>query len=342
MIQCFSWNRVSKRVQTLEPSHLEQDPEKFQNPDEVIWIDLTNPTEEEEQLVLRTIRSVHTLSLEDMTYLRRHPQTGPHFPKVEEFPDYLFVIVNPLTRRYREQVGQRSLKADSSFFTQLSAILTHNALITHHCEPLDCVDQVMGFLTRHRTVADRGPDYIFHLLLDHTVDEFVPVLDFLDESLDELELEVLEKPSRELFQRLVRLKRQVVLLRKTLIYEREILIRLARGEFQMVDEREAAYYRNVYDHLVRFTELIESSRDLITDLMQSYLAAASNKLNEIMKALAMISTTILPMSLIASIYGMNFDVMPELRQTWGYPFALLAMLAAGGGSWWFFRWRGWF
>jgi len=349
MIYCFSWNRLTKTIQCLEPALLEKNPDRLNNPDEIIWIDLSNPTEEEEQLVLRRIKPIHTLSLEDMTYLRRHPETGPHFPKVEEFPEYLFVIVNPLARRYRKHLGTETdaptaqeAGESSNYFTQLSAILTRTTLITHHFEPLDCIDEVMSFLGRHRTMVDRGPDYIFHLLLDNTVDEFVPVLDYIDDSLDEIELELLENPTRKLFMRLVRLKREVILLRKTLIHEREILVRLSRGEFDLVETRETAYYRNVYDHLLRFTELIESSRELTTDLMQSYLASTSNKMNEIMKALAMISTTILPMSLIAGIYGMNFKYMPELEFPWGYPASLLIMLVAGFGSFLFFRWRKWF
>jgi magnesium transporter len=174
------------------------------------------------------------------------------------------------------------------------------------------------------------------------VDEFVPVLDSLQETLDELELEVLERPRKDVFLRLVRLKREVIVLRKMLIHEREVLVRLARGDFEMVEAREAVYYRNVYDHLIRFTELIESSRELITDMMQAYLASAANRMNEIMKVLAMISTTIMPMALIASIYGMNFDWMPELREWWGYPAALAFMALTGFGSWLFFRWRKWY
>lgn len=343
MILAYAWNRQTKVIQCLAPEILENHPERLQNPDEVVWIDLANPTKEEEELIFRKVKPIHPLSLEDITRSRREADGLPHFPKVEEFPDYLFVIVNPLTRGYRKSLGESQERGvTTGFFTQLSAILTSTALITHHYESLDCIDQVMAFLGRHRTMVDRGPDYIFHLILDNTVDEFVPVLDYIDDNMDELELAVLDKPTRDLFARIVRLKREVILLRKTLVYEREILVRLTRGEFDLVETRETVYYRNVYDHLVRFTELIESSRDMLNDMMQSYLAAASNRLNEVMKALAMISTIILPMSLITGIYGMNFEVLPEKEWTLGYPFALLLMLSAGVGALLFFKWRKWF
>ena len=131
-------------------------------------------------------------------------------------------------------------------------------------------------------------------------------------------------------------------MRKTLVYEREVLARLCRGEFDLIEAREMVYYRNVYDHLVRFTELIESSREMVSDLMQTHLAAASNKLNEIMKVLTMISTVVLPMTLIAGIYGMNFKKwFPELDWDYGYPFALGLMALTGIASFVFFRWKKW-
>jgi magnesium transporter len=133
-------------------------------------------------------------------------------------------------------------------------------------------------------------------------------------------------------------------LRKTLIYEREITARLARGEFTLIDEREMVYYRNVYDHVVRFTELIESARESASDLMQTHLSAASNKLNEIMKVLTMISTVVLPMTLIAGIYGMNFEqnVLPDFKESaFGFWIALGLMGLTGVGAFIFFRWRNW-
>ena len=204
--------------------------------------------------------------------------------------------------------------------------LTEQVLITHHYQALPAVGDVKHFCRRHAELAGRGPDYLFHLVLDRIVDEFAPEIDRLVEKLDRIEVEVLEKPSRRIVLELVRMKRRVIGLRKTLILMREVLARLTRGEFELVDIREIAYYRNVFDHLVRYTELIEGAREMVSDLMQTHLAASSNRLNEIMKVLAMVSTVILPMSLIAGVYGMNFENMPEIKWEYGYPFALGLML----------------
>ena len=318
--------------------------EQWRSSNDILWIDLDQPTPEEEQLVFESLFKVHPLTVEDITRLRREPTAPPHFPKVEEFPDYLFVIVNPLAQRFLARMqdgGPTATAEDERPGTQLSAILTKTLLITHHYESLSSTHELAAFLGRHDTNGERGPDYLFHLVLDGMVDEYAPVLDRFDESLDEVEIEVLQKPAHYLLEKMLHLKRQIVRLRKTLVYEREVLARLSRGEFGLIAEREMAYYRNVYDHLVRFAELIESSREMVSDLMQTHLSAISNKLNEIMKVLTMISTVVLPMTLIAGIYGKNFEGMPETKWHYGYEYALALMALTGFGSFLLFRWKKW-
>lgn len=307
---------------------------------EVVWVDLQNPTPEEESLVLSAWLPVHSLTLEDITRLSRMPEAPPHLPKVEEFPDYLFIIVNPLFASPKNGGNARHRR---HYGTQLSAILTPNLLITHHYHELPSINGLRDYLARHEVQAARGPDYLFHLVLDATVDEYAPVLDRLEDELDTVEEKVFGRPSPAMLPRLLRLKRTIIGLRKSLIHEREVLARLQRGEFRFIEERERVYYRNVYDHLIRFNELLEGARDMVSDLMQSHLAAMSNRLNEIMKVLTMISTIILPMTLIAGVYGMNFKKwFPELDWEYGYPFALGLMALTTITALALFKWRRWF
>jgi len=340
MIAIHCWNRSTKTLQTLEMAELCRRRVELLSEPFVVWIDLCRPTEEEEQQVLGQFFSVHSLTLEDITRPRREPDSLPHLPKVEEFPDYLFVIINPMTDQMRKQIDA-AVERDHGL-TQLSAVLTHTLLITHHTQELNCVKMVHDYLHRHMAQMDRGPDFLFHMILDNTVDEFVPVLDVIEGSLENLETSILRRPRQPLFIQLLRLKRIIIVLRKTLISEREVLVRLARGEFTLIDERETVYYRNVYDHLVRFTELMEGSREMVTDLMQTYLSAQSNHLNQIMKVLTMISTIVLPMTLIAGVYGMNFDeLIPESKDPMGFSIALGLMLVSGAISLGFFWWKRW-
>jgi magnesium transporter len=350
MIHVLRWDPVTHTGRRLEPSELPASHAEL-NGEDAIWIDLEDPTPEEEERVFRQFLPIHPLTLEDVTKPRRHPTEGAHLPKAEEFKDYLFVIVNPLPPGVATAVGKDATAVappapdltDRRQRPQLSAVMTERALITHHYDPLPAVDEVRAYAARHEECARRGPDYLFHLILDRMVDEYTPVVERIADRLDRLEHRLFRRPSREILAQLLRLKRQVSFLRKTLILEREVLARLTRGEFDLIEPREIVYYRNVYDHLVRYTELIESAREMVSDLMQSHLAAVSNRLNEIMKVLTMISTVVLPMTLIAGVYGMNFEanVWPDFKSSWGFPFAVAAMALTGVGAYVWFRRRGW-
>ncbi len=337
MMHIVRWDPAAGRAEHISPDALPAVRADLR-PDEIIWIDLDNPTPEEEERVFQRFLPVHPLTLGDVIKLRREPDQGPHLPKVEEFPDYLFVIVNPLPE---ELAGAKMVRLNKKTLPQLSAVLDHQVLLTHHYAAMPCVIGGQGFVARHPDHLGRGPDFVFHLILDEIVDEYAPVVERFGERLDRLERDIFQKPTQQLLARLLRIKRQVSYLRKTLILEREVLARLVRGEFRLVDVREVAYYRNVYDHLVRYTELIESAREMVSDLMQTHMAAVSNKLNEVMKVLTMISTVVLPMTLIAGVYGMNFENLPEVKWEYGYWFALGLMALTGVVAFVVFRWKKW-
>lgn len=336
MIHVARWSATSPPIAALPVS-----PDALAA-DEVVWIDLENPTPEEEDQILRKFLPVHPLTLDDMTKPRRDPEHGAHHPKVEEFADYLFVVVNPLPASLNGNGDESTeMHLHQLNHPQLSAVLTSNILVTHHYEPLNCITELRNYCQRHTERTSRGPDYLFHLILDSLVDEYTPVVEQIADSLDELETDLFTRPNPKLLARLLHLKRRVTFLRKTLILEREVLARLTRGEFHLVDQREIAYYRNVYDHLVRYTDLIEAAREMVSDLMQTHLSAVSTRLNEVMKVLTMISTIVLPMTLIAGVYGMNFEKLPETKWEYGYPFALGLMALTAIASLGYFRWKRW-
>jgi magnesium transporter len=349
MITVMRWDNTARACATISTDHLPATAADV-SPDDVFWIDLSAPTPEEESLVFEQFLKVHALTLEDITKPRREPDTDGHLPKAEEFPDYLFVVVNPLPPGLAEAATQTPNMPEARAVAsqkkrkrpQLSAVITKHILITHHYEPLTCTDVGHHFIERHGESARRGPDYLFHLILDAMVDEYAPVVDRISARLNTLENRVFKRPDDHILSPMMRLKRLVAWLRKTLILEREVLARLVRGEFELVEDREIAYYRNVYDHLVRYTELIEGAREMVSDLLQTHLAAVSTRLNRIMKVLTMISTVVLPMSLVAGVYGMNFRKgMPELDWDYGYPFALGLMALMAVASFALFRWKRW-
>jgi magnesium transporter len=341
MLSPHRWNAATHTYEAV-PAFALPPTARDMPPDDMLWIDLEDPTPEEEARVFEQFLPVHTLTVGDITKPRREPGQGAHLPKVEEFADYLFMVVNPLPPGLADPTAAGEKRIQLRDRPQLSAVLTRHVLVTHHYTRMACVDDVSAYVARHGECAKRGPDYVFHLILDAVVDEYAPVVERVSNRLDKLETHVFRDPSPETLGRLLRLKRLVSGLRKTLILEREVLARMIRGEFELVDEREIAYYRNVYDHLVRYTELIESAREMVSDLMESHLAAASNRLNQVMKLLTMISIMGVVCAVIAGIYGMNFKHMPELEWEYGYPMALGMMATACGVCMAWYKWMKWF
>jgi magnesium transporter len=334
----------SKGIQAIDVATLRTimagDPSKAPR----IWIDLNEPTEEEEDQILAETMKFHPLAILDCRRERLSPEHGDHLPKVEDYGRYLFSIINPIELKQNPQANSSMAKIITQ---QLNVFLGETFIVTHHYEPSHAVSKVISTCTKNQLHLQRGPDYVYHLILDNIVDEYSPILDVFDEEIDLLEDEIFGGSNQRTLSKILNMKRQVFNLRKITTYQREMVYRLSRGEFELITADEIAYYRNVFDHLVRATELAESYRDILTGLVDAYLSMASNRMNEIMKVLAIISTFFLPLTFIAGVYGMNFDPdvspfnMPELRWIYGYPFAWGVMIAMAVVMFMYFRRKKW-
>jgi magnesium transporter len=182
-------------------------------------------------------------------------------------------------------------------------------------------------------------------VLDHLVDAYLPVIDAYDDDIETLENDVLAKAGTPegtpVLARILALKRSLQSLRRVAVHQRELLLRLARGEFDAFPPESLPYLRDVHDHFVRVGDLADSYRDLVTSALDAYLSVQSNRMNEVMKTLTLISTVMLPLTFIAGVYGMNFDHMPELKWPFGYPFALALMAGVAASAVLWFRHRRW-
>jgi len=205
--------------------------------------------------------------------------------------------------------------------------------------------RVRSELDRSPKLLAKGPGWLTHALLDSAVDRYLPVIDELDVQIEQLENDVLRKAGTKqgppILRKILRFKRMLLTLRRMSIHQREILLRLSRGEFDLIPKDLMPFYRDVYDHFLRVNDLVESYRDLVTSALEAYLSVQSNRMNEIMKQLTLVATVMLPITFIAGVYGMNFKHMPELEWWWGYPAALTLMAVIVVGSMiWFWR-KGW-
>lgn len=291
---------------------------------EPVWIELQRQDQECEALLTQQL-ALHPLTVEDIWATSAQP-------KIEDYESYLYLLVHSIVG------GDGDAK-----LVELDLVLGPTYVITY--DPHGLVDNVRAMLERAPRLLGRGPAWLMHSILDTAVDRYLPVIDDIDRQLEQLENEVLRKAGTRqgppLMRRILYFKRMLLNLRRMSVHQREILLRLARGEFEEIPNDAVPFYRDVYDHFLRVTDQVESYRDITTSALEAYLSVQSNRMNEIMKTLTLISTVMLPISFIAGLYGMNFDTMPELHASWGYPATLLLMAAVAGGTLWWFRRKGW-
>jgi magnesium transporter len=182
---------------------------------------------------------------------------------------------------------------------------------------------------------------LLHRLLDRLVDNFLPVMDQVGAKLEILEDQIIHNPVPDLLEKVLEAKKSIQKIRRMTAHQRLILESLARGHLELIPRESLAFFRDIYDHFVRVADLAEAYREGAQSAVEAYLSMSANKTNEIMKVLTQISTIMLPLTFIAGIYGMNFDIMPELRWVYGYPFAVGLMLATAAALLIWFRRRHW-
>src|SRR5436190_3744922 len=281
----------------------EQLPELLQDEKAVIWVDMDQPTEADERILLEVFH-FHPLTVEDCREDR-------HYPKIEEFPNYLYFIVHGVTA---------NTTPDRFNTIELDGFLGPNYVITYHHEMFRSITNVKKQLSTSPVTTQRGPAFLLHQILDQIVDFYSPVLDDFDERIDELEDNIfsLRQPNDAILEQIMELKRSVLRLRRISAKQMDIFYRMSRGEVHLIPQQMLPFYRDIHDHLVRITDLAENYRDLISGVLEAYLSVVSNRMNEIMKVLTIFSAVMLPLTFLAGVYGMNFDNIPELHTRYGY------------------------
>jgi magnesium transporter len=217
-------------------------------------------------------------------------------------------------------------------------------LITH--DPYGAIaKEIIEELERDPHLLLKGPAWLAHSILDTAVDNYLPIVDELDLQLEHLSNDALARAGTPrgpaVMRKILKFKRMLQNLRRMSIHQREILLRLSRGDFDEIPRDTVPFYRDVYDHFLRVNDTIEGYRDLVTSTLEAYLSVQSNRMNEVMKTLTMISTVMLPLTFIAGVYGMNFEHMPEVKWVLGYPFSMVLMAIVTTGILLWFRYKGW-
>ena len=315
MIRAFA--SFGNKVREIKPKEAAK---YVRDPKHNVWIDFEKPTREENEF-LKSL-GFHPLSIEDTL-------KGNQRPKIEDYEEYGYIVIRTLD------------ELQSGANVQLSIFLGKTFIITYSTVSVPSIRHVMGELKARPNILLRGHDFLAYSILDAVVDDFFPVLEKMDDEIDSLEDEVFTKPTPAIIRRLFRLKRKLMEIRRVVWPMRDVLTILSRRDYSYIHERSSIYFRDVYDHLIRITDLVDIQRDILSNAMEGYLSMVSNNLNFVVKRLTAITVILMVPTLLASIYGMNVVNLPLAQEGRGFIELMAIMLVFTILSAYYFKKKEW-
>jgi magnesium transporter len=278
----------------------------------ILWADVSDPTSHDFEELAEEF-GFHHLSIEDC-------QNAHQRPKVEEYTGYYFMVLYEA-----ELVGP----TDRLELRELDIFLGKNFLVTVHSQPIRAIATAGRLWHEWTDRAEQGAGMLAYLLIDGIVDDYLPLLDIMSERMDDLEDSIFGVWRAEVIEEIFGIKKKLLYLRRAITPLRDVFNTLLRREQPIFPRETHVYFQDVFDHLIRVADTIDTLRDMLSSTMDAYLSVSGNRMNKIMKRLTSISTILMSVTLIAGIYGMNFVFMPELRWRYGYVYALVSMVVVG-------------
>ena len=321
MIRTLAFDRSSLTFAEFDDS--DQISQLCAESSKVLWVDVTNPESKDFDDLAREF-GFHPLAIEDC-------KKGHQRPKIDEYQGYYFMVLYEA-----EMCGEGDLE-----LRELSIFLGPNYLVTVHSESIRAIKTAERLWREWTDLAERRTGLVTYLLVDSIVDDYLPLLDSISDKLEDLEEQIFEDFNPGSLQEIFNIKKQLLFLRRAVVPLRDVFNTLQRREQPIFSRETMVYFQDVYDHLIRVADMIDTLRDLIASAMDAYLSVSGNRMNIIMKRLTSISTILMSITLVAGIYGMNFQFMPELGWRYGYTGALGAMLVIGLGLYFYFRKINW-
>ncbi|WP_299107593.1 magnesium/cobalt transporter CorA [uncultured Winogradskyella sp.] len=303
-----------------------EDAKSFKETDSVTWINIDGLSSIDEIENIGLQYGLHPLVLEDIVNTTQRP-------KIDEYDDYLFVVLKMLYYDNDENIA----------IEQVSLVLGKNYVLSFQESEGDVFDTI-----RERIRIGNGrirglkSDYLLYALIDAVVDNYFSIIETLGNKIEDLETDLFEGHSRDNINiEVQQLKREILKVRRAIFPLREIINRVEKGEHPLIYKRTITYYRDIYDHLIQVSENIDIYREMIWSLMDMYMTTISNKMNEVMKVLTIMSSIFIPLTFLAGIYGMNFEFIPELKYRYGYFVLLGVMFLMFLGLLYYFKRRKW-
>ncbi len=289
-----------------------------------VWIDSDESSEEVASLFASL--GLPSLVVEDI--FDEQP-----LPKVESDQGYLYLVMHGV---------RRDAASPSSLDTiEMDILLGEGWVVTHRSGSMRSVEGLANELARSQRLLGRGPVHVMHAILDRLADHYAPVVDQFDDELDDVAEAVLDDAGEELLTRLFQMRRSLQRLRRVSTRQRDVLLRLAQGEFDWIKKRDLLLFRSIHDRFLRVADQADAFRETLTAALEMHMSVTARRTNEVMKALALISTVMLPLTFVAGVYGMNFDEMPGLHWDHGFAAVVGGMVLVAVLMVWLFRMRRW-
>ena len=299
--------------------------EALQSGEGTLWVDVFGTTPEDGDFLSRVFK-FHQLAVEDCV------DAGFHPVKVDEYEDHVFIVVHGINYAVESHLVETA---------ELGIFVGRNYVVSSHNYPLSSVDAVAHAVEVDGRPMRRGPALLAHTIIDALIANMRPTQERMSEVADDIEEEAIRRPAQETIEVILALKRSTLRLQRILTPQRDIMTRLGRGEYAVIGEDAWPFFRDAYDAVVRLGDGNYIVRERADNALATYLTSISLRQNETMKALAIVASIFMPLTLLAGVYGMNFQNMPELGWSWGY-FAVLAVMATAGlGALWWFWARQW-
>lgn len=299
---------------------------QFRDTDTITWINIDGLHDTAVIDNLGKHYGIHPLVLEDV--LNTHQR-----PKVEFYEDFLFVVLKMI---------YFDVESGTTNAEQVSIILKGSTVITFQERVGDIFDPLRSRINNSSgRIRTSGSDYLAYCLMDILIDNYFITIDKVADTIDDLEEELVNEPSRQTLNTIYQLKKEILYLSRYVRPVREVISVLSREDNRMITDSTRIYFRDLYDHIVQVIDMVDIFRDLVSGMLDTYLSIASNRMNEIMKVLTVMASIFIPLTFLAGIYGMNFDMMPELHWYWGYPLVLSVMAIVAFGMLLYFKRRNW-
>ncbi len=271
--------------------------------------------------------NIHSLVLEDI--LSTHQR-----PKLEEYEDYFYLVVKCISVGYEDAFNLR--------YEQISILLLADVVVTFQEKTDDTFNPIHNRLQNDKgRLRKLGSDYLAYVILDTIVDEYFVIEDSLDKIFDPMEDNLLSNPTAEMLQVIQQIRRELIAMKRNISPLRELLTKIQHADSPLLQEKTLPYYGDVYDHVLRISESLESYRERITAMQDIYLSSVNNKMNETIRILTIFASIFIPLTFIVGIYGMNFEYMPELKWRWAYPTLWILFITISIGLLVYFKKKKW-